>query len=70
MRAEEAAEAFRKLFEEQAARAERIPLIAMRPKLRHIQHSEVQKLANTADVMIEVVTMAMPTTRNVRRMAL
>ena len=53
-----------------AARADRMPMIAIRPKLIHIVQADVQKLANTADVIILVMTIATPTTRNVLRMAL
>ena len=52
-----------------AARADRIPMIAIKPKLIHMVQADVQKLAKTAEVMILVMTMATPTTRNVRRMA-
>ena len=43
-----------------AANAERMPMMAMRPKLRHMVHADEQKLAKTAEVIIDVMTMATP----------
>ena len=52
-----------------ASSAEMMPMTASTPKLMHMAHTEVAKQANTAEVTMDVVTMATPTTRKVRRMA-
>ena len=52
-----------------ASRAEMIPMTANTPKLMHMAHTEVAKQANTAEVTIDVVTIATPTTLKVRRIA-
>ena len=46
-----------------------IPITANQPKLKNCKQHESINPANTADVMTDVVTIATPTTRNVRRIA-
>ena len=46
-----------------------MPMTANQPKLKNCKQHESIKPAKTAEVMTDVVTIATPTTRNVRRMA-
>ena len=52
-----------------ASNAEMIPMIAKSPKFPNCRLTDPMKPAKTAEVIMDVVTIATPTTRKVCRMA-